>query len=415
MIESLGRVLAADVVSEEDVPPYPRSTVDGYAVRSKDTFGASESLPAILKVVDDIPMGSAPKVPLGPGEASRIATGGVLPEGADACLPVEHTEPLDRETVLVQKPAFPGENVIHKGEDVSKGQLVLRAGTVIRPFDIGVMSAIGVTKVAVLKKLKVAVISTGDEIVHPSQAPGPGQMRDVNTYALSSAASQAGAVPVVLGVSKDDYCSIRALVERGLREADVVVVSGGSSVGTRDMTVKVFTDLGPPGVLVHGVAVRPGKPVIIGICRGRPVFGLPGHPVSALTAFDLFVRFALNIATSRPKWQGPEKASEQGTGTRVPAELVELATEAASTLSRWQETWTEAYLARNISSAAGRQDHIRVRLEERGGSLVAEPVLGKSGLISVLSRADGEIIVPFDSEGLIEGTLVKVRLFPGRA
>jgi molybdopterin molybdotransferase len=411
LCESLGRILALDVTSQEDVPAYPRSTVDGYAVRSKDTFGASEHLPAILNIAEDIQMGSLPQVGLSAGQASRIPTGGALPDGADACVMVEHTELLDRDTVLVQRPSFPGENVVQRGEDVARGETVICAGTALRPFDIGALAAVGVTSAKVLRKPRVAIISTGDEIIEPSSTPQPGEMRDVNTYSLCAAVSQAKAIPVVLGISRDDYGSLRTLVERGLAEADMVIVSGGSSVGTRDMTVNVFRDLGPPGVLVHGVAVKPGKPMIIGICKGKPVFGLPGHPVSALTAFDLFVRFAMNVIVSMPRWAKKAVAD----GADPPSNPVERAIAAANALSAAQEIWTEAYLSRNVSSAPGRLDFVRVRLCERDGKKVAEPVLGKSGLISVLSGADGEIVVPFDSEGLIGGTLVRVRLFPGRA
>lgn len=391
LLSSLGRVLARDVIASEDVPPGMRSTVDGYAVLARDTFGASEALPAMLRVIQDIPMGNLPEMPQRSGQASRIPTGGMLPEGADACVMVEHTELLDDSTVLVQKPESPGENVVQRGEDVSRGDAVLRAGRVLSPFDLGALAALGVSAVPVLAKPTVAVISTGDEIVPAQEAPAPGQIRDINTYSLASSVSRAGAQPLVLGISPDTYPALRSLVEDGLSRADMVVVSGGSSVGTRDVTVKVFSDLGPPGVVVHGIALRPGKPVILGACAGKPVFGLPGHPVSALTAFDLFVRYALNVAVAR----------SLGDDSLLAA------------LSASQEAWVAARLTRNLSSAPGREDHVRVRLRENGGETLADPVLGKSGLITTLVDSDGEIIIPLESEGVLAGSQVRVRLLRG--
>lgn len=391
LASSLGRVLARDAVSREDVPPMRRSTVDGYAVLARDTFGASEALPAMLDIIQDVAMGRLPERPQSPGQASRIPTGGMLPAGADACVMVEHTDLMDEKTVLVQKPSSPGENVVQQGEDVASGDTVLRAGRVLSPFDLGALAALGFTGIPVLSRPTVAVISTGDEIVPAGAVPGPGQIRDINTYSLAAGLARCGAEPLVLGIAVDTYAALRSLVESGLDRADMVVVSGGSSVGTRDLAVKVFSDLGPPGILVHGIAVRPGKPVILGVCRGKPVFGLPGHPVSALTAFDLFVRHALNhlVATSAGD-----------------ASL-------ASYLSDSQESWVAARLTRNVSSAPGREDHVRVRLHEEGGESLAEPVLGKSGLITTLVDSDGEIVVSPESEGVLAGTVVRVRLLRG--
>jgi molybdopterin molybdotransferase len=383
-----GRVLAKDIVASEDVPPHPRSTVDGYAVAAADTYGATESLPAMLNIVEDIAMGAMPTARLSRGQASRIPTGGMLPKGADACIMVEHTDLLDADTVLVHRPAAAGENVVQQGEDVREGQTVLGAGRVLTPFDLGALAALGFPRVPVVERPVVAVISSGDEIVPPDEMPLPGQVRDINTYSLSAALAGFGARPLALGIARDSYESLRALVEKGLGCADAVVVSGGSSVGTRDVAVQVFGDLGPPGVIVHGVAVKPGKPVILAICRGKPVFGLPGHPVSALVSLDLFVRYALNALTA---------ASAGGL-------------DLAGQLSSAQETWVQARLGRNVSSTPGREDHVRVQLVEKDGMLVAQPVLGKSGLISTMVRSDGEVVIPQDMEGLMEGSQVAVRL-----
>ncbi|MGE5578870.1 MAG: gephyrin-like molybdotransferase Glp [Bacillota bacterium] len=388
LLSALGRVLAEDVVSPEDVPPYPRSTVDGYAVRAADTFGATEALPGLLTLLEDIPMGSLPSSALSPGQCSRIPTGGVLPPGADSCVMVEHTEMLDERTVLVRRPVATGENVVQRGEDMGAGEIVLRAGRILTPFDLGALAALGLPKVPVVLRPVVAVISSGDEIVPPGAAPLPGQVRDINSYSLGASLSALGAKPVLFGIARDTYDSLREMVETALGTADAVVLSGGSSVGARDLAVAVLNDLGPPGVLVHGVAVKPGKPVVLAICRGKPVFGLPGHPVSALVALDLFVRYTLNAMV--------------GSIASHPDTLPRLASA--------QEAFVTARLARNLSSSPGREDHVRVRLTEKDGVLHAEPILGKSAILSTMVGSDGEVVIPLESEGLVAGSTVRVRL-----
>jgi molybdopterin molybdotransferase len=375
---AVGRVLAKPVRAQEDVPPYTRSTVDGYAVRAEDTFGATEALPALLDLVEDIRMGAVPQKRLAPGQASRIATGGMLPPGADAVVMVEHTEELDATSFAVLRPVAPGENVIRAGEDVAAGEELLPANSRLRPADIGALAALGITEVPVWRRPRVAVLSTGDEVVPPEQTPAPGQIRDSNSYSLGAAAQEAGGEAVYLGLVRDEYRAVLDGVRRGLEVADVVVLSGGSSVGVRDVAAQVLTDLGPPGVLVHGVALRPGKPVLIALCQGKPVFGLPGHPVSALVTFDLFVRPAIH------RLLGLKERPRAGVRAR---------------------------LTRNLASAAGREDHVRVRLVETAEGFAAEPVLGKSGLLSTLVRADGTIVIPPAREGLRAGEEVEVYLF----
>lgn len=377
LTEALGRVLAEPVRAGEDVPPFARSTVDGYAVRAADTFGASEGLPALLELVEDIRMGAVPEKRLGPGQAGRIATGGMLPAGADAVVMVEHTEELDEKSFVVLRPVAPGENVIRAGEDVKAGEELLPAGSRLRPADIGALAALGLTSVPVWRRPRVAVLSTGDEIVPPEAVPAPGQIRDSNSYSLAAAAQAAGAEAVLLGLTPDEYEAVLRGVRHGLELADIVILSGGSSVGVRDVSARVLAELGPPGVLVHGVALRPGKPVLIALCQGKPVFGLPGHPVSALVTFDLFVRPAIERFLGLPA--GPRPS-------------------------------VRARLTRNLASAAGREDHVRVRLEETPTGLTAEPVLGKSGLITTLVRADGTIVIPPAREGMRAGEEVEVYL-----
>lgn len=395
LLECLGRVLAEEVRAREDVPPYSRATVDGYAVMAKDTFGASQALPAMLRVVEEIPMGKIPERVLSPGEAARISTGGALPKGADACVMLEYTTLLEDGTVLVEKPVAPAENVVRKGEDIPQGQVVLVAGRVLGPYEVGALAAIGETSVTVVKKPAVAVISSGDEIVPAGTTPAPGQIRDINSHSLAASVSRARGRPVVLGIARDTYEDVRKLVEAGLDGADLVVISGGSSVGTKDVVLKVLSDLGPPGVVVHGVSVRPGKPVILAVCRGKPVFGLPGHPVSCLTAFDLFVLPAIVRVYRVTLGLGDEGGTPPATTGLFPTTRPDCVT---------------ARLSRNLPSAAGREDHIRVKLREEKGVLWADPVLGKSGLISLVVNSDGEIVIPLEREGLRAGEEVVVKL-----
>lgn len=393
---ALGRIVAKSVASTEDIPPFPRSTMDGYAVRARDTFGASESLPALLGIIGEVHMGQPPQESLSDGQAAKIPTGGFFPEGSDACVMIEHTLSPDEATLLVERPVYPGENMIHKGEDIYRGQVVLKAGRILRPFEIGALAALGQSTVEVLVRPKVAIISTGDEIVPIDEIPGPGEIRDINTHSLSALTIDSGALPVVLGIAGDEYEKVHDKVVQGLSEADLVVVSGGSSVGARDVVVKVLEDLGPPGVLAHGVSIKPGKPVIIAICDGKPVFGLPGHPVSALTTFGIFVTSAIRHLL----WHSLERCGDEKDCSSAPQ------------LGYLQKPplFVDATLSRNLSSSPGRQDFVRVRLREVEGKLFADPVLGKSGLISTMVHSDGEISIPANWEGLKKGALVKVRI-----
>jgi molybdopterin molybdotransferase len=271
----------------------------------------------------------------------------------------------------------PGENVIRAGEDVMAGEELFTAGQRLRPADVGALAALGITAVPVWRKPRVAILSTGDEIVAPGETPGPGKIRDVNSYSLGASVQATGGEPLYLGLVPDEYEAVLAGVQRGLATADLVLLSGGSSVGVRDVAAKVLADLGPPGVLVHGVALRPGKPLLLALCQSKPVFGLPGHPVSALVTFDLFVRPAVERLLG---------------------------------VSAKQRPYVRARLGRNVASAAGREDHIRVRLVEAETGLVAEPVFGKSGLITTLAQADGTIVIPAAYEGLRAGVEVEVYL-----
>ena len=386
--DALGRVLAASVVSSEPLPDFARSSMDGYAVRAADTYGATDAIPAYLRLTGEVAMGEFPAVSVARGEAVRISTGGMLPEGADAVVMLEHTQALGEVEVEVEvvRPAAPGENVVARGDDVGEGEQLLARGRRLRPQDIGALAGIGVTEIYVYTRPTVGIINTGNEIVEATvKSPKPGQVRDVNSYNLAGLVIQAGAVPVRKGIFRDEYASIRAAVEEAIKTCDIVAITGGSSVGTGDLTARVINETGCPGVVVHGVSVRPGKPVIIGVVDGKPVFGLPGHPVAVTVSFELFIKPVLKKLSGEVDelglWGVPDK--------RV----------------------VRAKMARNYSSAQGREDHLRVSLEKREDGLWARPVLGKSGLISTLVKAHGTVVIPLAKTGLSRGEEVNVTLF----
>lgn len=379
---SYGMIISKDIISPEDLPAFDRSTVDGFAVNSSDTFGATESLPAYLVIRGEILMGEKPKFELKKGEVARISTGGMLLEGADSVVMLEHTQQVDERTVEIVKPVAPGENVINAGEDSKKGECVLKEGHRLRPQDIGALAGLGITNVCVYEKPRVSIISTGDEIVPIDKPIKTGQVRDINSYNLSGLILNAGGIPVKKGIFSDTYDIISDVVNKSLRNSDMVLISGGSSVGTKDMTARVINDMGKPGVLFHGVSIKPGKPLIGGIVDGIPIFGLPGHPAAVIVCFEIFVKPVLeNLAGLNKNRFDKEKIA------------------------------VRARIAKNISSSPGREEHIGVYIEERNGELWAVPILGKSGLITTLIKADGTAVIPLRKFGVQEGEIVEVRLF----
>ncbi len=375
---ALGRVLASAPRSPVDLPTFTRSTMDGYAVRAADTFGASQTLPAYLTRIGAVAMGAAPAITVGPGQAAEIYTGAMLPPGADAVVMVERTQPLGETEIEVLTPVAPGENLVQIGEDVVQGQEILPAGRRIRPQDIGGLLAVGIVSVDVVVPPRVAVLSSGDELVPPEETPGPGQVRDINSYTLAALMQQAGAEVALLGIARDTLDDVASRARSGLDSADMLVLTAGSSVSTRDLTRDVISGLGEPGILQHGLAVKPGKPTIIAVCGGKPVIGLPGNPVSALLVARQIVIPLIRHAL--------------GEQQSLPATV-------------------KATLTANIASTTGRDDTIPVRLSERDGVLTAEPVFGKSNLIFTLVEADGLVRVALNSNGIKEGTVVDVTLF----
>ncbi|MEW6173253.1 MAG: gephyrin-like molybdotransferase Glp [Bacillota bacterium] len=368
-----GRVVAENIHALEDVPGFDRATMDGFAVRAADTFGASEGLPAYLHITGEVLMGRAPEGAVNPGEAWRIPTGGMMPEAADAVVMVEYTEEAGPETVAVLRPVAPGDNLVRRGEDARSGEKLLPAGMRLRPQDIGLLAACGVKSVPVRRRPVVAIIGTGDEVVDVEAELRPGQVRDVNTVTLAAAVEAAGGRPDVYGVVPDELPALQDALQRAVTVSDMVLLSGGSSVGTRDLTLSAISALAGARVLFHGLAVRPGKPTVGAAVDGKAVFGLPGHPVSALVVFEILVRPFI----------------EQEGFRRLPLKAV---------------------LKRSLRSAPGREDYVRARLTLENDGLAAEPILGKSGLIATLSRADALVRLPLDAEGAQAGEMVDVFL-----
>ena len=384
-MEVLGRVTAVALHAPQPLPAFRRSTMDGYAVRAADTYGASGSLPAFLDVIGEVPMGKAAEVELQLGQAALVHTGGMIPQTADAVVQVEQTQIVASDSAMppyeieVFKAVAQGENVLQVGEDVATGKLILPAGHILRPQDLGGLLALGITTLSVRRPPRVAILATGDEVIAPDKETGPGQIRDINSYTVGGQVIAAGGQPLFGGIIADDLHSLQQSAQEALAEADMLVMSAGSSVSFRDMTAQVIAELGEPGVLFHGVATRPGKPTIGGVAAGKPVIGLPGNPVSAMVQFDMLGGPAIHqlLGLQRPVHQG----------------LV----------------W--ATLASNVASQSGREDYVPARLEKTADGYLATPVFGKSNLIYTLVNADGLMKIPLDKGGVLAGELVEVRLF----
>ena len=369
--EAAGCEIAHDVIAEEGVPPFDRSTVDGFAVVASDTFGCSDALPALLTLVGEIDMGKEPDVACAPGVCVRIPTGGQVPEGADAVVMLEYCEEYGDGTIGVARAAAPGDNIVFENDDVKPGEVLISTGTVLQPHHVGTLASLGISACEVRRQPVVGIISTGDEIVPVDVVPVASQMRDVNAPVLAAAAEACGARIVRFPIVPDDYDSLFATVEDALSQCDMVLVSGGSSAGQKDNTSRVLAALGE--MLFHGIAVKPGKPTMCADVAGKPAFGLPGHPVAAYFMFIELVRPLLS-------------------GGR-------------------QMGLVRARLSAGVPSNHGRSECVAARLEWCDGDAVAIPVRGKSGLISQLSNADGFFVIGRNQEGLAVGSEVDVRMF----
>lgn len=377
--QALHRITAEAVLSPHPVPPFNRAEVDGYAVRASDTYAASEGLPVYLHVIAEVPMGKAPLFQVLPGQAALIHTGGMVPMGANAVVMVEHTQRISESEVEILRPVSVGEGLILAGEDMEKGQVVVPAGTRLRAPEIGALMALGITEVRVARKPLVGILSTGDEVIPPEQKPEPGQVRDVNSYTTAAVVQQCGGEPLRYGIVPDDREALQRRLRDALDACDMVVITAGSSASVRDMTAEVINSLGAPGVLVHGVNTKPGRPTILGIVNGKPIAGLPGNPVSALINAWLFVKPAIEQL--------------QGLDHPRPTPLL------------------RARLRTNLASEAGREDWWPVRLHCTEDGWEAEPLHYKSNLIFKLAEADGLLKVPADATGLEAGALAEVMLW----
>ena len=383
LAEAGGRVLAAPINAPEAVPGFFRATMDGYAVRAQDTFGAGVGTPQYLEIKGEVPMGVAPTRGVSPGETLRVPTGAMLPSGADAVVMIEYTAEHPDGTLEVRRAVAPGENVLTPGEDVARGEVLFPTGRRLRPQEIGLLAALGLRRLAVYKKPRVAIISSGDEIVSLDATPRPGQVRDSNAYLAAAQVAAWGGLPLMHGIIPDNFAALQKTLGAALDASDLILISGGSSVGVRDLTLTAIQDLPDSEILVHGVALRPGKPTILatlGQTPPKPLLGLPGHPASAAVVMEVLGRpLLLRLA-----------------GANDPAP--------------WGGT-ADALLSRNLAGATGREDYVRVRLRREETTLWADPVLGPSGLLSPLVKSDGLVMIPLGVEGFFKGERVTVQLF----
>jgi molybdopterin molybdotransferase len=377
--DALDRVTTESIRASVSIPSFPRSTMDGYAVIARDTFGASQTLPAYLTIIGEVPMGAAPNFDLKPTQAALVHTGGMIPNGADAVVMIEVTQRTRGDEIEVLKSVAPNENILQVGDDIDEGEEVVSAGHILRAQDLGGLAALGITQIKVARKPRIALLATGDEVVAPESETSLGQIRDVNSYSVAGQIIRAGGIPVRCGIAPDQFDQLKSKAAQALSECDALVLSAGSSVSVRDMTADAIHQLGKPGMLVHGVAVKPGKPTILAVADGKPVIGLPGNPVSAMVCADLFVV--------------PTIYRLLGCKTPPTNRSVHLK------------------VTHNVASQAGRVDYVPARIIQHDGEDWVEPIFGKSNQIFTLVFADGMIIIGRDSNGVQSGEVVEVRLF----
>lgn len=379
---ALGRISANDVINREDNPPFDRSTVDGYAVRYEDLLTASTASPAVLQLVGEVRMGRGGVAEIGPGQAIRIPTGGMLPVGADAVLMQEYTVRQDAASIQAMRPVLRRENLISRGDDVAAGVVVLSSGCRIGAPDLGVLASCGFARVQVVKKPVVTIVTTGDEIVPPEVTPGPGQIRDVNSFTLAALAETAGCEVIHAAIVPDSLDGLTAVLLAALQNSDLILISGGSSVGDRDFTTVAVQSLPEAKTLFHGVALKPGKPTLMAMVGKTAVFGIPGHTVAAMTVFHEIVEPALAARQGMPCSDGRFV---------IPARLGSC-----------------------LRSDAERDEIVRVRLEQTSDGDVAWPLPAKSGLITVMTRAQGMIYIPAGQPERQIGEMVEVQVLVGR-
>lgn len=384
---TVGRYLAEDITSDVEMPQFRKSVVDGYAVVAKDTFGVSDSIPVFLEIVGTVEMGMACDILLTSGQAVYVPTGGMLPEGSDAVVMIEYIEKLDDKNIAVYKPVAPNAGLMNQGDDFKKDQLLFKKGHRISVKDIGMLAAVGKPEIKVYKKPTVSIISTGDEIIDISCTPKQGQIRDINSYSVAAFVEQTGAMVDSISIIKDDYEELREVASKALKKCDIILLSGGSSAGNKDMTAEIIHSMGVPGVITHGIAMKPGKPTIIGVIEKKDsrvlVVGLPGHPMAAIIAYDVIVSYFIKkFYFNNQEEQMPITAS----------------------------------LSENIHAGEGRETYQLVTLkkdlvkENQTVRWIAKPIHAKSGSISQIMLADGYIRMPALSEGVNANEEVEVLL-----
>lgn len=379
ILKAFGRVLAEDATAALDVPPFNRSTVDGYAIRAEDTFGAEENRPVKLKLCGTVSVGEMPKISVNKGEAAEIMTGAPIPLGADAVVMAEDTE-LRNGEVYVYSAVAKDENVMKAGSDIKRGETVVERGQLLGAREIGAIAALGIAKIKVYRVPRVAVLSTGAEVAEPGKPLPSGKIYDINAYSLSAAVTESGGEPIFLGVFPDDPAELEKALKRALEQADLVITSGGVSVGPKDVVPKTLSTLGKPGLIVCGIAIKPGKPTTVALVEGKPIFSLPGHPASALLIYHLLVRPVVEKLAGRKM----EKAYE-----------------------------VKALASTRMFPARGRRTFIMVKIrEDASNRFIAEPVpTGLSGAITTLLRADGFVEIPENQQFVDAGEEVTVHLF----
>jgi len=374
---AVGRYHAEDVHAKNNLPEFNKSVVDGYAVIGNDTFGASESMPSFLDIVGTVNIGKTYNIEIKEGEAIYVPTGGIIPKGANAMVMIEYIEKLDENTIAVYKPSAPGAGIMFVGDDYKQDDFLFSKGHRIKRKDVGVLASQGIEEVLVYKKIEVSIISTGDEIVNIFETPKLGQIRDINSYTLGTMVEEIGGSVNCRITLKDEYDEIKETVENRLEESDLVILSGGSSAGEHDMTVDILNDIGEPGVLAHGLAIKPGKPTIVAKINEKVIFGLPGHPVSAIVVFKVLVeKYIKEIFYNNHE----------------------------------EEHTIIAELSENIKSAEGKETYQMIKLVKKENGYIAQPIYAKSGAISLLMNADGYIKTSIRSEGLIKNETVNVYL-----
>lgn len=382
--DALGRIISEDILSPVNLPPFSRSTVDGYAVKAQDTAGASASMPTYLDIIGSVEMGEKTELRISSGQAAAVPTGGMLPEGADAVLMIENTEKIEEKMIESAKSLAVGENVVKKAEDIAEGEILFKKGRRLMARDIGALAGLGITEVSCFKKPIASVISTGDELIDPEEEAEEGQIRDINSYSISSYLTKLGAVGKRVGIIEDKFDKLKSAVKDNL-DSEIVLISGGSSVGVKDMTIDILNSLGEPGVVLHGLSIKPGKPTILAFIEGSIVIGLPGHPASAWTVTNILVSEIIRVLTGE---KTPEEIGEDREIFKIKAEL-----------------------SRDLVSDKGREEYIPIRTKkDENGKLIAEPMLGKSSLITNLVQGNTLLKIESYQEGLDKGQIVELSL-----